>query len=66
MRFEKRCFKLSRSRKDGEGENVQAVERALSLLEVLAKENAAVSISDLAKKSGLKLTTVHPPQHFPA
>lgn len=51
---------LSRSRKeDNEGENVQAVERALLLLEILARENSAVSITDLAKKSGLKLATVH-------
>ncbi len=50
---------MSRSRKDGHGGNVQAVDRALSLLEILAKENSAVSISELARKSGLKLSTVH-------
>lgn len=50
---------MAHSRKDGESENVQAVERALTLLEVLAKEENAVAISELARKSGLKLTTVH-------
>ncbi|MCL6590206.1 MAG: IclR family transcriptional regulator [Firmicutes bacterium] len=50
---------MSRSRKEGEGETVQAVKRALLLLEILAKEAKAMSISELSKKSNLKLTTVH-------
>ncbi|HEX3044201.1 MAG TPA: IclR family transcriptional regulator [Bacillota bacterium] len=50
---------MSRSRKDGEGETVQAVKRALLLLEILAKEAKSISISELSKKSNLKLTTVH-------
>jgi DNA-binding IclR family transcriptional regulator len=50
---------MSRSRKDGEGETVQAVKRALMLLEILAKEAKSISISELSKKSNLKLTTVH-------
>jgi DNA-binding IclR family transcriptional regulator len=50
---------LGRLRKDGDGEIVQAVTRALSLLEILANESAPVSISELAKKANLKLTTVH-------
>jgi len=50
---------MGRLRKDGGGETVQAVTRALSLLEILAKDNTLISISDLAKKSKLKLTTAH-------
>jgi DNA-binding IclR family transcriptional regulator len=52
-------FKMSRSRKDGEGETVQSVIRALSLLEILAREESPITISELSKKSKLKLTTVH-------
>lgn len=50
---------MGRLRKDGEGETVQAVTRALSLLEILSKESSAVSISELSRKANLKLTTVH-------
>lgn len=50
---------MVRSRRDGEGETVQSVTRALSLLEILAREDSTISISDLSKKSKLKLTTVH-------
>lgn len=50
---------MSRTRKEGEGETVQAVTRALSLLEILAREDQPLSISEIAKKSGLKLTTAH-------
>lgn len=50
---------MVRSRGDGEGETVQSVTRALSLLEILAREDSTISISDLSKKSKLKLTTVH-------
>lgn len=50
---------MGRLRKDGEGEMVQSVTRALSLLEILARESSAISISELSKISGLKLTTVH-------
>jgi DNA-binding IclR family transcriptional regulator len=50
---------MGRSRKEGEGETVQAVLRALSLLEILAHETEPISISELAKKSRLKLTTTH-------
>lgn len=50
---------MGRSRKDGEGETVQAVTRALVLLEILAREDRAISISELAKKAQLKLATTH-------
>lgn len=50
---------MGRSRKDGEGETVQAVTRALSLLEILAREESSVTISELSKKAKLKLTTAH-------
>ncbi len=50
---------MGRSRKDGEGDTVQAVTRALSLLEILAKEDSAITISELSKKAQLKLATTH-------
>jgi len=42
-----------------EGETVQAVSRALTILEVLAREGTALSLTDLARKVELKLTTAH-------
>ncbi len=51
---------MSRYRKDDEtGETVQSVVRALMLLELMAKENGPISLSELAQKAGLKMTTVH-------
>lgn len=50
---------MGRSRKDGEGETVQAVTRALVLLEILAREDRAISLSELAKKAQLKPATTH-------
>lgn len=50
---------MARSRKDGEGDTVQAVTRALSLLEILAREESSITISELSKKAKLKLTTTH-------
>ncbi len=49
---------MSRNR-EGEGETVQAVVRALALLEILSRETDSVSISELAKAANLKLTTAH-------
>lgn len=50
---------MGRSRKDGEGETVQAVTRALVLLEILAREDRAISLSELARKAQLKPATTH-------
>lgn len=50
---------MGRSRKDGDGETVQAVTRALVLLEILAREDRAISLSELAKKAQLKPATTH-------
>lgn len=50
---------MSRLRSEGEGETVQAVTRALSILEALAEVAAPISITELSKMVGLKLATVH-------
>lgn len=50
---------MGRPRKEGEGDTVQAVTRALSLLEIIAGEGGAVSLSELAKKARLKPATTH-------
>lgn len=50
---------MSRSRSGGENETVQAVVRALTILEVLAEIGVPVTVTELAKRVGLKMTTVH-------
>jgi DNA-binding IclR family transcriptional regulator len=50
---------MSRTRTGAESETVQAVVRALSILEVLSEVSTPISVTELAKKVGLKLTTVH-------
>ena len=50
---------MSRTRKNDGGETVQAVTRALLLLELLAKESSPVSLSEMSQKAGLKVTTAH-------
>lgn len=42
-----------------EGNIVQSVERALTLLEILADEGAPMTITDIAEKVNLKISTVH-------
>ncbi len=59
MSPEGRGISMGRPRKDGEGDTVQAVTRALSLLEIIAREDRAITISELAKKAQLKLATAH-------
>jgi DNA-binding IclR family transcriptional regulator len=49
---------MSRQRKAEISDSVQSVQRALSLLEILAKE-PNLSISKIAERSGLKITTAH-------
>ena len=49
---------MSRTRKDDNGETVQSVIRALMLMELMAKENSSVTLSELTHKAGLKITTV--------
>ncbi len=50
---------MSRSRKEDGGQTVQSVTRALMLLELMAKENNTISLSELARKVHLKMATVH-------
>lgn len=50
---------MGRLRKDGDGTIVQSVSRAISLLEILSRETKDTTISKLAKKSGLNITTAH-------
>lgn len=50
---------MSRARKHNGGGTVQSVVRALTLLELLAKESNMISLSMLSKKAGLKAPTVH-------
>jgi DNA-binding IclR family transcriptional regulator len=51
---------LSRLRKENDGgETVQSVNRALSLLEIMAKVNGSISLSELAGRAGLTMTTTH-------
>lgn len=50
---------MSRSRNETPGETVQAVNRALALLEILSTEGDSIALSKLAKEANLKLTTAH-------
>jgi DNA-binding IclR family transcriptional regulator len=50
---------MSRSRNEDGGITVQSVSRALMLLEIMAKENNTISLSELARKAYLKMATVH-------
>jgi len=45
--------------KEKELKRVQSLDRALNILEVMAKEEAPISVSELASKVGLKVSTVH-------
>lgn len=42
-----------------EGKHVQSLERALNILEVMAREGAPISVTELAEKVNLKISTVH-------
>ncbi len=42
-----------------EGKYVQSLERALTILEVMAKTGEPVTVTELAEKVGLKVSTVH-------
>ncbi|RJX23855.1 MAG: IclR family transcriptional regulator [Dethiobacter sp.] len=42
-----------------EGKYVQSVERVLNIVEVMAQEGTPVTVTDLAEKVGLKISTVH-------
>lgn len=50
---------MPKQRNSGDTSGVQSVERALSILEVLSEEEGPMSISDLADRVGLKVSTVH-------
>ena len=50
---------MARTRSRIDTDTVQAVSRALAILETLAKEGTPIALTDLAHKVGLKLTTVH-------
>lgn len=45
--------------KERESRYVQSLERALSILEVMAQNGAPVTVTDLSEKVGLKISTVH-------
>jgi DNA-binding IclR family transcriptional regulator len=45
--------------KEKEVRYVQSLERALSILEVMAQEGAPVTVTELSEKVGLKISTVH-------
>ncbi len=45
--------------KDKDPKRVQSLERALNILEVMAQEGAHISVSGLASKVNLKVSTVH-------
>ena len=45
--------------KEKEGKYVQSLERALNILEVMAKEGAPITVTELSEKVGLKISTVH-------
>ena len=40
-------------------ENVRSTERALDLLEILAEEHGAISLTELASRASLSKTTAH-------
>ncbi|MGE5583028.1 MAG: IclR family transcriptional regulator [Bacillota bacterium] len=50
---------MGRNRKEESGVTVRSVNRALSLLELMAEENNPIALSELAEKAGLKMSTVH-------
>lgn len=50
---------MSRTRNPNGGGTIQSVTRALSLLELLAKETSTISLSELSHKANLKMATVH-------
>ncbi len=45
--------------KEKDSKHVQSLERALTIIEVMAAERAPVTVSDLSAKVGLKISTVH-------
>ena len=45
--------------KEKEARYVQSLERALNILEVMAQEGAAMTVTELSEKVGLKISTVH-------
>lgn len=50
---------MVKHRSNGDTSGVQSVERALGILEVLAEEELPMSISDVAEKVGLKVSTTY-------
>jgi DNA-binding IclR family transcriptional regulator len=48
-----------RKNKDGGGETVQSVVRALSLIEMMSRADGPISLSELSKKAHLTLTTTY-------
>ncbi|MCR3922128.1 MAG: IclR family transcriptional regulator [Firmicutes bacterium] len=51
--------RISEEKGQTEGNIVQSVERALTLVEILAEEAVPMSITDIAKQVELKISTVH-------
>jgi IclR family transcriptional regulator, acetate operon repressor len=49
----------SRSRANGERHNIQSVDRALSLLETIAEAGGEATLTELATRTGLNISTCH-------
>lgn len=49
----------SRGIEEREGKFVQSVERVINILEAMGQEGAPITVTDLADKVGLKVSTVH-------
>src|SRR5476649_440863 len=51
--------RLSRARADGNRDSIQSVDRALFLLETIAEAGGEASLTDLATRTGLNISTCH-------
>ena len=47
------------SRRDGDGHSIQSVDRALFLLETIAEAGGEATLTDLANRTGLNISTCH-------
>ncbi len=50
---------MNEEHKEKEGRYVQSLERALTILEIMAQEGAPVTVTELSEKVNLKISTVH-------
>ncbi len=54
-----KSISLSEDAKEKEGKYVQSLERALNILEVMARGGGSITVTELAEKADLKISTVH-------